>query len=188
MMPAMLTKSATSQAADGWNMFGMPRPDRAEYEKRARALSSDLDLPNELLRIIAEYGSTLMCTFMYFRIITFCFDRIKTSIKLSNGFQRFKNIQILASVLIDRKDHFDLLSNYTWRSRSYEIIRAYTKMYRDIGDRVSITDTYPRDSYLICDQNGNEVCEWGDSRNLHFEIMHHNNEIRTKIEFAASKF
>jgi hypothetical protein len=177
--------------ADGWNMFGMPRLDKSEYKRRANMLSFDLDLPDVLLMIIVEYGTTVMCTLSVFRNDippSFCFDNIKTSIVTPKRFHRIKNIQILASVLTIYDGHFDLLSNRMWYKRASKILNIDLDMFYAIHGCVDIVNKYPCDSYLILDKSDNIVDEWRQDANLRFCAMHHRNMFNAKIDVVESKF
>lgn len=120
--------------------------------------------------------------------IEFEFDSIKTSITLPNKFRRFKNIQILASILINNNGYIDLLSNHIWYKRSRRLILEFDNIIYRWLDRMSVTSVYPRDAYMIRDQNDNEVCEWSEHNNLRFNLMHHHDKMEFNVNFATYVF
>jgi hypothetical protein len=142
-----------------WNTFGMDPPPREDYEYCVRKFLDPSDLgmlPDVLMLIIAEYGSTLICHFTLqydnecIRIVNF--DSIGPPIQLSDRHNslhhNIKNIRLCASIET-KFGILDQLSNPSWVARSPD--NNTKQIFED--HRTMIERGFPSDSFVIIDDD-----------------------------------
>lgn len=155
--------------------LGIAWPDHVAYENHINDVlkHTNLALPDVLIMIIAEYGSSVIITLTDTnrnasrRRISFNIDEIIISPALPNRFQCFADIQILATVLTHANGYYDLLSDRNWYKRyKYKTQIPFTAL--------SQYSQYP----YATSANFNSWCG----------VMHYPNAYSPTCEFVPSTF
>lgn len=108
---------------DGWNIFGMDRPSRNDYQYRAETHINFLDhmFPKELSLIIVEYGSTLILNMSGYRNARIAFDQICPGLPIPDCVEDVSGKRV-TSIIINHI-HYDLFNDGIWKCRIYLLNR-----------------------------------------------------------------
>lgn len=128
------------------DIYGLTLPAKTKWKDRTFLLN--INLPNEILLLICEYGTTFDLIFS------------EKNFRLRNAFNFFKTIKVEQDLLMFdpgtfniqmsikyNSNTYDLLSDNTWRKRMLVIFVEYPSC---LMARTHLP-TLPKDAYFFCD-------------------------------------